>query len=97
MNNINATEIIVGPEEVLISKEVYRPIQTDSNPPNMERNTICFGFSDRFRAIAAGIINIPVINNNPTIFIEIAISAANKMVNTAFTLSGLIPSASASS
>ena len=33
-----------------------------------------------FLAIAAGIINIPVISNNPTILIEIAITAANKIV-----------------
>ena len=37
-----------------------------------------------FLAIAAGIINIPVINNSPTILIEIAITAANKIVNIAF-------------
>ena len=50
-----------------------------------------------FRAIAAGIINIPVINNNPTILIDIAITAAIKIVNIAFALSGFNPSASANS
>ena len=50
-----------------------------------------------FLAIAAGIISIPVISNNPTILIEIAITAANKIVNIAFALSGFKPSASANS
>ena len=50
-----------------------------------------------FLAIAAGIINIPVISNNPTILIEMAITAANKIVNIAFALSGFKPSASANS
>jgi hypothetical protein len=53
--------------------------------------------SERFLAIAVGIINIPVINNTPTNLIEMAIIAANKIVNTAFALSGLRPSASAHS
>ena len=45
------------------------------------------GFEDIFLAIAAGKISIPVINNNPTILIEIAIIAASKRVNIAiFTL-----------
>ena len=82
---------------MLISYDVYKPIHTDNSPPIIEKITICLGFSDKFLAIAAGIINIPVINNNPTIFIEIAISAASKIVNIALTLSGFIPSASASS
>ena len=47
--------------------------------------------------MAAGIISIPVINNSPTIFIEIAIIAANKTVKIVLYLSGFIPSASANS
>ena len=50
-----------------------------------------------FLAIAAGMISIPVINNNPTIFIEIAMIAAIKIVNTALARSGFNPSASANS
>ena len=50
-----------------------------------------------FLAIAAGIINIPVINNNPTILIDIAIIPAIKIVNIALALSGFKPSASANS
>ena len=48
-------------------------------------------------SLAVGIINIPVINKTPTNFIEMAIIAANKTVNTAFALSGFKPSASANS
>ena len=86
-----------GPEAVLNSKDVNSPIITDSKPPITEKRTICCGLFEIFLAIAAGMISIPVINNNPTILIEIAIIAASKRVNIAFTLSGFIPSASASS
>ena len=48
-----------------------------------------------FLAIAAGIINIPVINNNPTILIDIAIIPAIKIVKIVLALSGFKPSASA--
>ena len=89
--------MIDGPEALFNSKEENKPISTDNNPPIMERMTICLGLFERFLAMAAGIINIPVISNRPTIFIEIAIIAANKTVNIAFALSGLIPSASAKS
>ena len=65
--------MIVGPDAVLISNEVYKPINTDNNPPIIEKITICFGLFDKFRAIAVGIISMPVISNNPTILIEIAI------------------------
>ena len=97
MNKNNAAVIIDGPEAVFNSKEENKPINTDNKPPITERITICFGLFDRFLAMAAGIINIPVISNKPTIFIEIAIIAANKTVNIAFAFSGLIPSACAKS
>ena len=97
INKISATTTIVGPEDVLISNEVYNPINTDKRPPIIDKITICFGLLDKLRAIVVGIISIPVISNNPTIFIEIAISAASKIVKIAFTLSGFMPSASASS
>ena len=88
---------MLGPEAVFISREAYRPIKTDNNPPITDSITICLGLFDKLRAIAVGIINNPVISNTPTIFIEMAISAASRIVNIAFTLSGLMPSASASS
>ena len=97
MNNTNEAAIIDGPEDVLNSNDEYKPNTTDSNPPIIENKTIFCGLSEIFLAIAAGIINIPVINNNPTILIEIAMIAAIKIVNIAFALSGFNPSASASS
>ena len=97
MNKANEAAIIDGPEDVLNSNDEYKPNTTDSNPPIIENKTIFCGLSEIFLAIAAGIINIPVINNNPTILIEIAMIAAIKIVNIAFALSGFNPSASASS
>ena len=97
MNKNKAAAIIEGPEAVLNSKEVNKPKTTDNKPPSIEYITILCGLEEIFLAIAAGIINIPVINNNPTIFIEIAIIAAIKIVNIALALSGFKPSASANS
>ena len=97
MNNTNEAAIIDGPEDVLNSNDEYKPNTTDSNPPIIENITIFCGLSEIFLAIAAGIISIPVINNRPTILIDIAITAAIKNVNIAFDLSVFKPSASANS
>ena len=97
INKTNDAVIIEGPDAVLNSSEENSPIITDNKPPIIENSTIFCGVSDMFLAIAAGIINIPVISNKPTIFIEIAIIAAIKIVNIAFALSGFNPSASANS
>ena len=97
MNNTNEAAIIDGPEGVLNSNDVNSPIKTESKPPIIEYVTIFNGLSDIFLAIAAGMINIPVINNKPTILIDIAIIAAIKIVNIAFALLGFKPSASANS
>ena len=63
----------------------------------IENKTIFCGLSEIFLAIAAGIISIPVINNRPTILIDMAITAAIRIVKIAFALSGFNPSASANS
>ena len=97
MNNTNEAAIIDGPEDVLNSNDEYKPNTTDSNPTIIENKTIFCGLSEIFLAIAAGIISIPVINNRPTILIDIAITAAIKIVNIAFALSGFKPYASANS
>ena len=97
INNTKAATIIDGPEDVLNSNEENKPNITDKRPPITENKTIFCGLSDMFRAIAAGIISIPVISNNPTILIEIAITAAIRIVKIALALSGFNPSASASS
>ena len=86
-----------GPDGVLNSNEENNPINTDNNPPIIAKITIFCGLSERFLAIAVGIINIPVINDTPTYLIEIAIIAANKIVKIAFALSGFRPSACANS
>ena len=97
MNNIKAATIIDGPDDVLNSNDENNPNITDNNPPIIEYTTIFIGLSEMFLDIAAGIISIPVINNKPTIFIDMAITAAIKIVNIAFALSGFKPSASANS
>ena len=97
INKIKEAAIIDGPEAVLNSNEENNPKITDNKPPIIEYITIFWGLDEIFLAIAAGMINIPVISNKPTIFIEIAMIAAIKIVNIAFALSGFNPSASASS
>ena len=97
MNKNKAAAMIEGPEDVLNSKEENNPNITDNKPPIIEQTTIFCGLSEMFLAIAAGIINIPVINNSPTILIEIAMIPAIKIVKIALALSGFKPSASASS
>ena len=97
INNNKDAAIIEGPDAVLNSSEENNPKITDNKPPIIEYITIFWGLEEIFLAIAAGMINIPVINNKPTIFIDIAIIAAIKIVNIAFALSGFKPSASANS
>ena len=97
INKNKEAAIIDGPEAVLNSNEENNPKITDNKPPIIEYITIFWGLDDIFLAIAAGIISIPVINNNPTILIDIAIIAAIKIVKIAFARSGFKPSASANS
>ena len=97
INNNKDAAIIEGPDAVLNSSEENNPKITDNNPPIIEYITIFWGLEEIFLAIAAGMINIPVINNKPTIFIEIAIIAAIRIVKIAFARSGFKPSASANS
>ena len=97
INRNKEAAIIEGPEAVLNSSEENNPKITDNKPPIIEYITIFWGLEEIFLAIAAGIINIPVIKNQPTILIDIAMIAAIKIVNIALALSGFNPSASASS
>ena len=96
-NRNKAAAIIEGPDAVLNSKEENNPISIDNKPPAVDNITICTGLLEIFLAKAAGIMSIPVIKSSPTIFIEMAIIAAIKIVNIALYLSGFIPSASANS
>ena len=77
INSINAATIIDGPEGVLKFSDENNPKNTDNKPPITENIIMPFGLFETFLAIAAGIINIPVINNNPIIFIDIAIIAVS--------------------
>ena len=97
INRNKEAAIIEGPEAVLNSSEENNPKITDNKPPIIEYTTIFWGLEEIFLAIAAGIINIPVINNKPTILIDIAMIAAIKIVKIAFARSGFNPSASANS
>ena len=97
INRNKEAAIIEGPDAVLNSNEENNPNITDNKPPTIEYITIFWGLDEIFLAIAAGMINIPVINNKPTILIDIAMIAAIKTVNMAFARSGFNPSASANS
>ena len=73
INKTNDAVIIEGPDAVLNSSEENKPIITDSKPPITENNTIFCGLSEMFLAIAAGIINIPVINNKPVSYTHLTL------------------------
>ena len=93
INNNNATTIIEGPEEVLISSETNNPAITDTTPAKVAIITIWRGLLLIFLAIAAGIKSKPVINKAPIILIDKAITPANKSVKIKLEISGRIPSA----
>ena len=76
--------MIVGPEDVLSSNEVNKPAITDIIPTKVAKKTIWFGLLLIFLAVAAGIKSNPVINKAPIIFIERAITPANRRVNMKF-------------
>ena len=86
-----------GPDAVLNSSELNKPIITDNTPPTIDKIIICRGLLLKFLAIAAGIKSKPVINKTPTILIEIAITPAKRMVKIKLDISGFIPSAAARS
>ncbi len=97
INNASDTTTIEGPEEVLSSKDVNNPRTTEAIPAKMAIIIICLGLLLRLRAMAAGIKSSPVINRAPIIFMDNAITAANKRVKIKLEISGLIPSAAAKS
>ena len=77
----NVITRIVGPVEVFHIIEVCRPITTEQTPITEEIIAICIGVEDKFLEAAAGMIRRPVINNIPTIFIDIAMTLAISKVN----------------
>ena len=88
---------IVGPVGEFQIIEVCNPSTTETSPITDEIIAICIGVDDKFLEAAAGIIRRPVINNIPTILIEIAITLAIRIVKIALARSAFKPSALANS
>ena len=93
----NVITRIVGPVEVFHIIEVCRPITTEQTPIIEEIIAICIGVEDKFLEADAGMIRRPVINNIPTILIDIAMTLAISKVKIAVARSGFNPSALANS
>ena len=66
-NKIELTTTIDGPEGKSICTDKYIPKTTEKIPINVATTTIPSGEFTNLLAVAAGIINIAVINNNPII------------------------------
>ena len=64
-SNSDATKIL-GPDGEFNSSDANSPNITDKVAPIAENIIICFGFLDKFRAIAAGINKSPVISSIST-------------------------------
>ena len=88
---------MLGPAGVSHSRDPKSPEQTASTPKIHANIAICSGLIERDRAEAAGIISNAVINKIPTIFMEIAITIAIRIMNIKLARSGFNPSAVATS
>ena len=93
----NVITRIVGPVGVFHIIDVCKPVTNEKTPIIEDVIAICIGVEDKFLEADAGMIRRPVINNMPTIFIEIAITLAINKVNIAVARSGFNPSAFANS
>ena len=93
----NVITRIVGPVGVFHIIDVCKPVTNEKTPIIEDVIAICIGVEDKFLEADAGMIRRPVINNIPTIFIEIAITLAINKVNIAVARSGFSPSAFANS
>ena len=97
MKNEDAATTILGPAGVSHCSEPYRPPKTAMMPTMAAINAICSGPLANRRAMAAGKISMEVISKTPTIFMEIAITAAINIMKIIFACSGFMSSAWASS
>ena len=88
---------IVGPVGVFQIIEVWIPRTTEATPIIEDMIAIWIGVEDKFLEADAGMIRRPVINNIPTIFIDIAMTLAISKVKIALAKSGFNPSALANS
>ena len=94
-NNISEATIILGPAGISNSKELKSPNKTELIPKSIAIMAICSGLVEKWRADAAGIINNAVSSITPTIFIEMATTNANIIINRKLERLGSSPSASA--
>ena len=92
-----AATTILGPEGVSHVSEPNKPTHTAITPIIAASTAIISGLGANRRAAAAGMINNDVINNIPTIFMAIAITAAINNIKIIRARSGCKPSAAANS
>ena len=84
---------MLGPAGVSHRSDPSRPIQTLAAPIIDATIAIISGLIAKRLAVAAGMIRSAVMSRTPTIFIEMAITAAIKTMKKKFALSGFKPSA----
>ena len=82
---------MVGPGGVSKLYEALRPAVTEIQLTKPAANTIISGSRARFRAAAAGIINIAVIRSTPTTLIDTATVIPSAMVKNSCSRFGLKP------
>ena len=86
-----------GPDGTSVSTDIKIPIITEKIPIRVEATTIISGELTSLLAVAAGIINIAVINKSPIICNDKATTMVKTEVNNKFMYRGFIPSAFARS
>ncbi len=86
-----------GPDGTSVSTDIKIPIRTEKIPISVEATTIISGELTSLLEVAAGIINIAVINKSPMICNDNATTMVKTDVNNKFMCRGLIPSAIAKS
>ena len=89
----SAATTMLGPAGVSHWSDPSRPIQTLAAPIIEAISAIISGVVEKRLAVAAGMIRSAVMSKTPTIFIEIAITAAIKIMKKKLALSGFTPSA----
>ena len=93
MNEVVATQTIVGPAGVSKIYAASRPPNADKLPITAAIIAIASGVRAKILAVAAGIINIAIINKTPTTFIATATVMANESVKIILSRFGFKPEA----
>lgn len=91
-----AATTIEGPEGVSKNNDENIPKITATTPKRAEKNAIFSGEFESCLAVAAGIINIEVINNKPTILNETATTTVISSIIRSWLIKMFTPSAFAS-